>query len=93
MQQAALLLILMLLRPRDANYNGELLVCGRIQTASEAPNERGPAPACVHALAPPVGRVWLLPQPDPWAPWRISMHLAPCTNNYLAAATVPHSRR
>ena len=60
---AALLSILVLIRPRTANYNGKLLAYGRIQTASEGPNKRGPPHAYVHALAVPVGRAWLLPQP------------------------------
>ena len=51
--------------------NSAHIACGRIQTASEAPNESKSPPAYVHPLALPVGRAWWLPQPDPWAPWRI----------------------
>jgi hypothetical protein len=51
------------------------MACGRIQTASEAPNERGRYATCVHALASPVGRAWWLLQSGQIAAWRICSFL------------------
>ena len=76
LQQAAPSSILVPVRPRHAILNGKLLVGGRIQTASETPNKRGRVRAYTHALALPVGWVWRLPQPGPWALCRILMHFA-----------------
>ena len=49
------------------------MACGRIQTASEAPNKRGRLRVYVHALTLPVGRAWRLSQPNLYALQRISI--------------------
>ena len=53
-------------------FNGTLLACTSIQTASEAANKSWYPPASIHALASPVVRLWLLLQPNSCAPRRIS---------------------
>ena len=75
LQQAALLLSLGLVPIGTANANPAHIACGWIQTASEAPNERGRYATCVHALASPVGRAWWLLQSGQIAAWRICSFL------------------
>ena len=58
-----------------ANGDQAHIACGGIQTASEAPNERGRYATCVHALVSPVGRVWWLLQAGQIGAWHTTMNL------------------